>query len=94
MVLSNRWIQIACPRLSIDWGYAFAKPLLTPYEAEVALGAVEWLDVYPMDFYAEDGGEWTVKYGLKKQQLESAAGASGAKAATLRSIMAKRQQKK
>ncbi len=24
------WVQIACPRLSIDWGYAFPKPLLTP----------------------------------------------------------------
>lgn len=31
----DAWIQIACPRLSIDWGYAFDKPLLTPYEAEV-----------------------------------------------------------
>jgi len=31
-----RWVQIACPRLSIDWGYAFAKPLLNPYEAEVS----------------------------------------------------------
>lgn len=32
------WVQIACPRLSIDWGEAFAAPLLTPYELEVALG--------------------------------------------------------
>lgn len=32
------WVQIACPRLSIDWGYAFQKPLLTPYEALVVLG--------------------------------------------------------
>uniref|UniRef100_A0A8P0SRH9 2-(3-amino-3-carboxypropyl)histidine synthase subunit 1 n=2 Tax=Canis lupus familiaris TaxID=9615 RepID=A0A8P0SRH9_CANLF len=24
------WVQIACPRLSIDWGTAFPKPLLTP----------------------------------------------------------------
>ena len=31
------WIQVACPRLSIDWGYAFEKPLLSPYEAAVAL---------------------------------------------------------
>lgn len=23
---------MACPRLSIDWGYAFPKPLLSPYE--------------------------------------------------------------
>ncbi|KAJ7537624.1 hypothetical protein O6H91_11G014300 [Diphasiastrum complanatum] len=37
----DAWVQIACPRLSIDWGDAFARPLLTPYEAEVALGFVE-----------------------------------------------------
>lgn len=35
------WVQIACPRLSIDWGDAFEGPLLTPYEAEVALGFVK-----------------------------------------------------
>jgi 2-(3-amino-3-carboxypropyl)histidine synthase len=62
----DAWVQIACPRLSIDWGYAFDKPLLTPYEAEVALKNTEWRDVYPMDFYSADGGEWTVKYGEKK----------------------------
>ena len=28
----DRWVQVACPRLSIDWGYAFPKPLLSPYE--------------------------------------------------------------
>ena len=54
------WVQIACPRLSIDWGYAFPKPLLTPYEALVALRVREGWDksnggVYPMDFYAKDG---------------------------------------
>lgn len=55
------WVQIACPRLSIDWGYAFPKPLLTPYEALVALDVREgWKSgkeggVYPMDFYAKDG---------------------------------------
>jgi 2-(3-amino-3-carboxypropyl)histidine synthase len=40
------WVQIACPRLSIDWGYAFARPLLSPYEALVALGVRDapWLD--------------------------------------------------
>ena len=30
------WVQVACPRLSIDWGHAFGVPLLTPYEAEVS----------------------------------------------------------
>ena len=54
------WVQIACPRLSIDWGYAFSRPLLTPYEALVALETrEEWghddQSVYPMDFYAKDG---------------------------------------
>ncbi|KAJ2805204.1 Diphthamide biosynthesis protein 1 [Coemansia helicoidea] len=57
------WVQIACPRLSIDWGYAFPKPLLTPYEANVALDAVDWQDTYPMDFYAFDSlGPWTPNY--------------------------------
>lgn len=32
------YIQTSCPRLSIDWGSAFPKPLLSPYEAAVALG--------------------------------------------------------
>lgn len=54
------WVQNACPRLSIDWGYAFPRPLLTPYEALVVLGRrEEWGNakqtVYPMDFYAKDG---------------------------------------
>lgn len=54
------WVQIACPRLSIDWGMAFPRPLLTPYENAVALGIAkaEWRTrdaseaIYPMDFYA------------------------------------------
>ncbi|KAG9054456.1 Diphthamide biosynthesis protein 1 [Serendipita sp. 407] len=32
------FVQTSCPRLSIDWGYAFDRPLLNPYEAAVALG--------------------------------------------------------
>ena len=35
--------QVACPRLSIDWGEGFTLPTLNPYEALVALGEVpEW----------------------------------------------------
>ncbi len=30
----DAWIQIACPRLSIDWGEGFHKPTLTPYEVD------------------------------------------------------------
>ncbi|WFD27247.1 2-(3-amino-3-carboxypropyl)histidine synthase [Malassezia nana] len=31
-------VQTSCPRLSIDWGSAFSKPLLSPYEAAAAMG--------------------------------------------------------
>jgi hypothetical protein len=71
------WIQIACPRLSIDWGYAFPKPLLTPYEASVVFGNAEWQSIYPMDFYANDSmGPWTVNHGRnirKSQPIKSKA---------------------
>ncbi|KAG8590172.1 hypothetical protein GDO81_006666 [Engystomops pustulosus] len=57
------WIQVACPRLSIDWGTAFPKPLLTPYEASVALREAEWQKTYPMDFYSNQSlGPWTVNH--------------------------------
>ncbi|XP_055369733.1 2-(3-amino-3-carboxypropyl)histidine synthase subunit 1 isoform X2 [Betta splendens] len=55
----DAWVQIACPRLSIDWGTAFSKPLLSPYEAAVALQEVDWKEVYPMDFYSNQSlGPW------------------------------------
>ena len=28
----DAWVQIACPRLSIDWGHHFSKPLLSTFE--------------------------------------------------------------
>ncbi|XP_033123551.1 2-(3-amino-3-carboxypropyl)histidine synthase subunit 1-like [Anneissia japonica] len=57
----DAWVQVACPRLSIDWGFAFDKPLLTPYEASVVLKDVEWQETYPMDYYSNSGlGAWTV----------------------------------
>ncbi len=58
---TEAWIQIACPRLSIDWGTNYGKrPLLTPYEAFVALGKAQWKEEeYPMDFYARGSGPWT-----------------------------------
>lgn len=36
----DTWVQVACPRLSIDWGEGFMKPTLTPFEAMIALGLV------------------------------------------------------
>lgn len=57
----DAWIQIACPRLSIDWGTAFSKPILSPYEASVMLGRIAWQPIYPMDYYAKESlGPWTV----------------------------------
>lgn len=50
------WVQVACPRLSIDWGYAYPQPLLTPYEAMVSLGQDSmWTTHYPMDYYTTQG---------------------------------------
>lgn len=65
----DAWVQIACPRLSIDWGAAFAKPLLTPYELSVCLGQLEWNDVYPMDYYANNSlGPWTVNNDIHRSK--------------------------
>lgn len=64
----STFVQTSCPRLSIDWGMAFQRPVLTPYEAALAVGRVKvkeetkkagWEagfkddgETYPMDFYA------------------------------------------
>ncbi|KAL6162529.1 Diphthamide biosynthesis protein 1 [Exserohilum turcicum] len=81
------WVQIACPRLSIDWGYAFPRPLLSPYEALVTLGVRDapWLDedgtraqekerknLYPMDFYAKEGLGRTTIEDVKAAQVATA----------------------
>lgn len=73
----NSWVQIACPRLSIDWGSAFSCPLLNPYEAEVAFGSQEWLEIYPMDYYAKDGGPWSVYHSDKANASASSRRAVG-----------------
>ena len=54
------FLQTSCPRLSIDWGYAFSKPLLNTYETAVAIGQTKGWNgdgyggegPYPMDYYA------------------------------------------
>ncbi|XP_059479942.1 2-(3-amino-3-carboxypropyl)histidine synthase subunit 1 [Neocloeon triangulifer] len=59
----DAWVQVACPRLSIDWGRAFQKPLLTPFELNMTLRRDNTLTKdghYPMDYYANDSrGDWT-----------------------------------
>ncbi|KAH3901279.1 2-(3-amino-3-carboxypropyl)histidine synthase SCDLUD_002769 [Saccharomycodes ludwigii] len=61
------FVQVACPRLSIDWGYAFNKPLLTPYECNVMLQQDIMFNekYYPMDYYESSG------YGRGKQPEHS-----------------------
>lgn len=76
------FVQVACPRLSIDWGSAFNKPLLTPYELSVVLKDVEWKlsekdlttsEVYPMDFYAAKSlGKWTPNHKPSDDGCEKA----------------------
>ncbi|KAK9838131.1 hypothetical protein WJX81_003166 [Elliptochloris bilobata] len=76
------WVQVACPRLSIDWGEGFALPTLTPFEALVALGEVPpWWEAevpagshapYPMDYYARDGGVWSSSHHRAPAQSAAA----------------------
>lgn len=58
----DAWIQVACPRLSVDWGHLLctdSKPVLNPYEAMVALDATTYQERYPMDYYSHAvGGPW------------------------------------
>jgi len=61
----DAWVQVACPRLSVDWGHMFTTPLLNSHELEVCLSSVEWdgdEGPYPMDFYKSEGGPWTNYY--------------------------------
>ncbi|MBN3293223.1 DPH1 synthase, partial [Polypterus senegalus] len=77
-VVPQRWVQIACTRLSIDWGKAFSKPLLTPYEAAVVLKEVEWQETYPMDFYANQSlGQWTVNHPANQREKAARKSKSG-----------------
>ena len=73
--------KIACPRLSVDWGAAFAEPLLSAYELFVALEQTEWREVYPMDFYKKGGGPWTNYYEDPVEAAAKAAAKAESKAA-------------
>ena len=45
------FVQVSCPRLSIDWAHESAVPLLNSYEAHLVLDNKPLVS-YPMDFYA------------------------------------------
>ncbi|MBU2560389.1 2-(3-amino-3-carboxypropyl)histidine synthase subunit, partial [archaeon] len=42
------FVNTACPRISIDDAGKFKRPLITPVELEIVLGAREWED-YAID---------------------------------------------
>lgn len=48
----DAFVQISCTRLSIDWGAAYTRPLLSPFEVFYEPGMR-----YEMDYYSESGGQ-------------------------------------
>jgi 2-(3-amino-3-carboxypropyl)histidine synthase len=82
----DAWVQVACPRLSVDWGHFFTKPLLNTYELEqcFAVPAAPAItpssfstknDYYPMDYYKLDSGPWTNYHGSHKNRTIDAGAA-------------------
>ena len=67
----DAWIQVACPRLSVDWGHFLSKqPVLNPYELFVCLEETDWREKYPMDYYSQAGGPWSNYHeGTKDRQI-------------------------
>ncbi|KAG5646428.1 hypothetical protein DXG03_003478 [Asterophora parasitica] len=64
----STFIQTACPRLSIDWGYAFERPLLSPYETAVAVGKTpSWMP-------RAHGGEGEVRNGERANEKQQEVG--------------------
>jgi len=45
----DAFVNTACPRIAIDDAVRYAKPLITPYELEVALGEKKWENGYQFD---------------------------------------------
>ena len=63
------FIQLACPRLSIDWSDQFTKPMLTPYEIYLSLDPKKYKnDIYEMNNYSNETGEWGHFFKEKKDK--------------------------
>lgn len=58
------FVQVGCPRLSIDWGEETVSgyPLLSPFEAHTAFLRKDLPEIYPMDYFSSTGGDWS-NYG-------------------------------
>ena len=57
------FVQIAYPRLSIDWSYGVPKPLLTPFELYALIDKYNLKETYRMDYYSYNGGPWSNFFG-------------------------------
>ncbi|EJW03648.1 diphthamide biosynthesis enzyme Dph1/Dph2 domain-containing protein [Edhazardia aedis USNM 41457] len=47
----DAFVQISCPRLSIDWGHNYKKPLLNPFEV---FNHLDTNTIYEMDYYSKE----------------------------------------
>ena len=60
------WVQLSCPRLSLDWGFFFKNLLLTPFEFGVLTRSTKFKkNNVPMDFYSQKGKFWSNYLALK-----------------------------
>lgn len=56
--------------MSVDWGHFYDKPLLNTYEAFACFNEIEWQSVYPMDYYSNEGGQWSNYYRQEQERKE------------------------
>jgi 2-(3-amino-3-carboxypropyl)histidine synthase len=74
------WVQVACPRLSVDWGHFLSeRPVLTPYELFCCMNEASWQEAYPMDYYSQAGGPWTNYHGWNSARTMNISEASDVK---------------
>ena len=53
------WVQLSCPRLSLDWGFYFKNIILTPFEFSILTKTTKlYVNFLPMDFYSKIGKFW------------------------------------
>jgi len=66
--ISNLWVQLSCPRISLDWGHYFKSIILNPFEFSVFMRSTKLnKNFVPMDFYSKMGNFWTSYSKLKME---------------------------
>ena len=61
----DAFVNTACPRIAIDDAVKYRKPLITPFELEVALGEKQWETGYQFDEIPDSPG-----HGMEKASGE------------------------